>query len=281
MHLSITDFDALPQDEATALLLECCSCPRWARTVAASRPYGSRSSLFTAADAAAEQLTDDDLDDALAGHPRIGERSDNAASRREQAAVATSDADILDRIAAGNRAYEEKFGHVYLVRASGRSASELLAILERRLGNDLQTEQHEVRAALADITRLRLERLITDTPVTDTLGGHAMNTLSTHVLDATAGAPATGLQVTLTDTEGTVLCVGTTDDDGRIASIADNPLPGGAYTLTFATGDWFAVRAVENFYPEVTITFRIPDGQSHFHVPLLLSPFSYSTYRGS
>lgn len=108
-----------------------------------------------------------------------------------------------------------------------------------------------------------------------------MNTLSTHVLDATAGAPATGLQVTLTDAEGTMLGGGATDEDGRIAAITDNPLPAGAYTLTFATGDWFAARAVDTFYPEVTITFRIPDGESHFHVPLLLSPFSYSTYRGS
>jgi 5-hydroxyisourate hydrolase len=108
-----------------------------------------------------------------------------------------------------------------------------------------------------------------------------MNTLSTHVLDATAGTPASEVEVTLTDSAGTVLGTGVTDDDGRITSMTESPLPTGTYALTFATGDWFAVRAVENFYPEVTITFRIPDGQSHFHVPLLLSPFSYSTYRGS
>lgn len=163
MHYSITDFDALPEDEATAVLLECCSSPSWAHTVAAARPYESRSALFVAAKTACEQLTGPDLDDALAGHPRIGERADSAESRREQAAVATADARLLEQIAAGNRAYEAKFGHVYLVRAAGRKAAELLEILERRLDNEPDVEQHEVRSALADITCLRLERLIIDT----------------------------------------------------------------------------------------------------------------------
>ncbi|TCN55010.1 2-oxo-4-hydroxy-4-carboxy-5-ureidoimidazoline decarboxylase [Rhodococcus sp. SMB37] len=163
MHYSITDFDALPEDAATAVLLECCSSPSWAHTVAATRPYESRSALIVAAKTALEQLTGAALDDALAGHPRIGERADNAESRREQAAVATSDAHLLERIAAGNRAYEAKFGHVYLVRAAGRSAAELLEILERRLDNEPDAEQHEVRSALTDITCLRLERLIVDT----------------------------------------------------------------------------------------------------------------------
>ncbi|AHD23209.1 MULTISPECIES: hydroxyisourate hydrolase [Rhodococcus] len=107
-----------------------------------------------------------------------------------------------------------------------------------------------------------------------------MNTLSTHVLDATAGAPAVGLRVALTDTHGTSLGAGVTDDDGRLTGFTD-PLPEGTYHLTFATGDWFSRRGVASFYPEVTVTFRIPEGSSHFHVPLLLSPYSYSTYRGS
>jgi 2-oxo-4-hydroxy-4-carboxy-5-ureidoimidazoline decarboxylase len=164
VHHTITEFDTMPEDDAMAVLLECCESLSWARSVAAARPYGSRSALLDDAGDAAGRLTGTDLDDALAGHPRIGERADNASSRREQAAVTTADADLLERIAAGNRAYEEKFGHVYLVRAAGRSASELLTILEHRLGNDPQTEQREVRCALADITRLRLERLITAIP---------------------------------------------------------------------------------------------------------------------
>jgi len=108
-----------------------------------------------------------------------------------------------------------------------------------------------------------------------------MNTLSTHALDATTGSPASGLEVSLTDVDGVVLGAGRTDDDGRLTGFTDTPLPSDTYRLVFATGDWFSARDVATFYPEVVITFRITEGQGHFHVPLLLSPFSYSTYRGS
>ncbi|WP_307846259.1 2-oxo-4-hydroxy-4-carboxy-5-ureidoimidazoline decarboxylase [Rhodococcus sp. CX] len=155
-------FDALPEADAVALLLTCCSSPAWARRVAAARPYGNRDALLRNATEQALALSDDELDDALAGHPRIGERSESAASQREQSSVATAADGVRAALAAGNRAYEEKFGHVYLVRAAGRSADELLEILNRRLGNDAATERGEVRAALADINRLRLELLIDD-----------------------------------------------------------------------------------------------------------------------
>lgn len=107
-----------------------------------------------------------------------------------------------------------------------------------------------------------------------------MNSLSTHVLDATSGSPAAGMRITLSDTDGTSLGTGVTDRDGRLRDIT-GPLPEGVYRLVFATAEWFASRAIESFYPEVTVTFRIPPGDGHFHVPLLLSPYAYSTYRGS
>ncbi|MDV2478009.1 hydroxyisourate hydrolase [Rhodococcus zopfii] len=107
-----------------------------------------------------------------------------------------------------------------------------------------------------------------------------MNTVSTHILDATAGTPADGVTVTLA-LGGTPLASGVTDADGRIGSFGDVPLEPGTYTLTFATGGYFDARGLESFYPEVVVTFRIPHGDRHFHVPLLLSPYAYSTYRGS
>lgn len=165
-------FDALPDDEAVALLQTCCSSPAWAHRVAAARPYGNRDALLRAAADLALTLSDAELADALSGHPRIGERSDSAASQREQASVATSTAEVRAALAAGNRAYEEKFGHVYLVRAAGRSAGELLGILNRRLGHDAETERGEVRAALADINRLRLELLIDDVAGAEGTGGN-------------------------------------------------------------------------------------------------------------
>lgn len=105
-----------------------------------------------------------------------------------------------------------------------------------------------------------------------------MTHLSTHVLDAVAGTPAAGITVTLADATGTVLATAHTDDDGRIAALAEGLAPG-IYRLTFDTGSYFA--ATPTFYPEVIITFEVADGTEKYHVPLLLSPFAYSTYRGS
>lgn len=111
-------------------------------------------------------------------------------------------------------------------------------------------------------------------------------TISTHVLDASQGTPAPGIPVTISRLEAGWLDVesGVTDSAGRYRFLADTPA--GTYCLTFGTGPYFAARTVPTFYPEVVITFTIPepvDGTpaGHFHVPLVLSPFGYSTYRGS
>ncbi len=111
-----------------------------------------------------------------------------------------------------------------------------------------------------------------------------MTGITTHVLDLTQGAPAAGVVVTLEQasaTGWTVLARATTDADGRVRdAFASVPAPG-RYRLTFATGAWFAARGVTSFHPEVNVVFDVLDGQPHHHVPLLLSPFGYSTYRGS
>lgn len=104
--------------------------------------------------------------------------------------------------------------------------------------------------------------------------------LSTHVLDATTGSPAVGVAVTLTDRDGEALATATTDDDGRIARLGAN-LPAGVYRLHFATGAYFGALGVATFYPEVIVAFEITDAAGKYHVPVLLSPFAYSTYRGS
>jgi len=110
-----------------------------------------------------------------------------------------------------------------------------------------------------------------------------MASLSTHVLDTSAGRPAAGLHVTLRSVDGSVVATGTTDDDGRVGALAAG-LPAGDHRLHFDTGAWFAAQGVAAFYPEVVVAFTVggdgPDDE-HFHVPLLLNPFGYSTYRGS
>ncbi|CUR61027.1 5-hydroxyisourate hydrolase [metagenome] len=106
-----------------------------------------------------------------------------------------------------------------------------------------------------------------------------MASLSTHVLDVSTGRPASGLRVTLESADGTLLAEGVTDADGRVGDLAAD-LVAGDHVLRFGTGAWFADQGVPAFYPAVVVTFAVSDDE-HYHVPLLLSPFGYSTYRGS
>jgi 2-oxo-4-hydroxy-4-carboxy-5-ureidoimidazoline decarboxylase len=158
----VSTFDTLPEEEVRVVLEQVCSSPQWARRLARCRPHATRATLVARADAALADLPEDEIDRALAGHPRIGERSAHASSRREQAGVAAADPQVLAALAAGNRAYEDRFGHVYLVCANGRPAGELLAVLHTRLGNDPVTERRVLREELRRINRLRLERLLED-----------------------------------------------------------------------------------------------------------------------
>ena len=110
-----------------------------------------------------------------------------------------------------------------------------------------------------------------------------MSQVTTHVLDAAFGGPAVGVGVTFdrqVDDRWTEIAAGATDGDGRIPALGPERLQPGVYRLTFATGDYFDQTHRPVFYPEVQITFAVHD-TSHYHVPLLLSPFAYSTYRGS
>lgn len=108
--------------------------------------------------------------------------------------------------------------------------------------------------------------------------------VTTHVLDSSTGTPAAGVTVVLEAWSGHAwsnLASGTTDGDGRIGDLGPERLASGRYRLTFAVGDYFAAREVATFYPEITVTVEIDAAERHYHVPILLSPFAYSTYRGS
>jgi 2-oxo-4-hydroxy-4-carboxy-5-ureidoimidazoline decarboxylase len=139
----------------------CCSSERWAAAVVSARPYASAEELMASSDAAVAGLTPADLEQALAGHPRIGQRSGaDARSRREQAGVLAADQATIQALAEGNEEYERRFGHIYLVCATGRNAADLLALLRERLGNDPATEWGVVRRELGKINRIRLARLL-------------------------------------------------------------------------------------------------------------------------
>ena len=111
-----------------------------------------------------------------------------------------------------------------------------------------------------------------------------MSQLSSHVLDGSLGRPAAGVAVRLFDADRTLLAEAVTDADGRAGSLGPERLPSGTYHLTFDTGAYFAALGVDTFYPSVTVSIAVDstgEPAPHYHVPLLLSPFAYSTYRGS
>jgi 2-oxo-4-hydroxy-4-carboxy-5-ureidoimidazoline decarboxylase len=158
----LEEFNGLPIEAARQALLDCCSSARWVSAVMAGRPYASVTSLLRQSDEAVAGLTPGDLRDALSGHPRIGERRDDGAdrwTRAEQAGVAGAARPTMQALADGNVAYERRFGHIYLVCATGRTAPELLALLTARLENDPDTEWGVVRSELQKINRIRLGKL--------------------------------------------------------------------------------------------------------------------------
>jgi len=152
--------NALPDGEAVEVLLGCCSAPGWAQRVAARRPFGSVDDLLAAAGAAWAAREPGELEAAMAGHPRIGELSRSAQSRQEQSGVG-SDAGTVQALRAANAAYEERFGHVFLICATGRGPDEILAELRRRMAHDPATELEVAAAEIGKINALRLRKLVT------------------------------------------------------------------------------------------------------------------------
>ena len=275
---------ATPVTPARADLEAALGVRRWVDDVLAGAPYADLDALLAAVRAAATPLSPDEVAEALAHHPRIGERpvGEGAAqdhSRREQRAPDADDPDLAARLAAGNAAYEHRFGRVFLVRAAGRTRAEVLAELDRRLTLDAAAELDEVAEQLRQIALGRLRAVHA--------GGAPVGQVTTHVLDAARGRPAVGVAVTLVGPDGAVLGTARTDDDGRVrgfggfGTAAPTALTVGEHRLELDTGAWFAAQGVEAFYPRVTVHFTVSDPSAHLHVPLLLSPFAYSTYRGT
>lgn len=162
--MQLEEFNAMSADAADAAVRPCVDIDSWVTAVVAGRPYADLADLLARADAQARTWTGAEVDGALADHPRIGERHTGTGtsavmSGREQAGVDPADADVQRRLAAGNAAYEARFDRIYLVRAAGRTAEEILELLEQRLTNDPQTELAVTGGQLREIALLRLEGL--------------------------------------------------------------------------------------------------------------------------
>jgi 2-oxo-4-hydroxy-4-carboxy-5-ureidoimidazoline decarboxylase len=174
----LVELDAMTAREAESVLISCCGSRAWVSQMIARRPFGDVPALLHAADDVWWSLGPDDWREAFAHHPRIGEQRTAAAqdgrarawSAGEQRGVADADADVRRAIAEGNREYERRFGHIYLVSAAGKTGDELLALLRERLSNDAATELRVSAGEQAKITRSRLLKLlgVVEVPITRT-----------------------------------------------------------------------------------------------------------------
>lgn len=160
--MDLGTFNQLPQAVAQLALSHCVAIPRWQQALVAARPFHSVEALLAEAQRLAQAWQEDDLNQALSAHPRIGEKAqgdekEKRLSRSEQAAMQQADDALQQAMVQGNQAYEARFNRVFLIRAKGRSAQNMLDELTRRLDNSPESERQEALAQLREITLLRLK----------------------------------------------------------------------------------------------------------------------------
>jgi 2-oxo-4-hydroxy-4-carboxy-5-ureidoimidazoline decarboxylase len=166
--MTLDELNRLPTAEAHATFERCCGARAWVERMCAARPFASRAALLAAADAACEALDEGDWREAFAQHPRIGDidalRTRFATTATwaagEQRGAAGADEAVLQALAAGNRAYEARFGHIFIVCATGKGADEMLAALRERIHNPPERELGVAAEEQMKITRIRLEKLL-------------------------------------------------------------------------------------------------------------------------
>src|SRR6266446_2805762 len=272
---ALSDLNACSKDDFVAALSNIFEYSPWiAEQAASTRPFAGVRQLFEA-------------------HPDLADKTQRAAgltaeSSAEQNSVGLdrlSDAEYeaFERV---NNAYRAKFDFPYIVCVRRHTKDSILRDFERRLPNDAKTE---VQASIEEICRiaaLRIDQLVLSE---DRLPVHGR--LSTHVLDTHSGRPAAGIAVELVELSergaNRVVTRTVTNADGRTDRplIGGRPVPIGHYELTFSVGDYFAARQVVTsdppFLDRIPLRFSVSEPEGHLHVPLLVTPWSYATYRGS
>ena len=266
--------------------------PWVAETVASKRPFATVTALHEAMMGVVRAAPRERQLEFLRGHPDLAGKAARAGaltddSRREQASVgldSLSEADF-QRFHRLNDAYKAKFGFPFIVCVRRHTRDSILDQFERRLRHDAAGEFATALQEIFFITRLRMAAKVTGEGMPRVNGR-----LSTHVLDTHAGRPAVGIAIELYEFAGRqahLIATAVTNADGRTDAplIGGRPLPIGRYELQFAVGDHFRSRGIEQSDPPfldiVPLRFSIAEPEGHYHVPLLCTPWSYSTYRGS
>ncbi|MGY4317664.1 2-oxo-4-hydroxy-4-carboxy-5-ureidoimidazoline decarboxylase [Bradyrhizobium sp. JR3.5] len=265
----------------------------FAEQVAMKRPYAGIAQLFMAMKAAVEQAPSELRLALIKMHPDLADKTQRAAGLTDDSFAEQNSAG-LDRLSGAeydafqrvNNAYRAKFGFPYIVCVRRHTKDSILRDFERRLPNDIAVEMQTSVEEICRIAALRLDQIVM---ADDRLAVHGR--LSTHVLDTHSGKPAAGIAVELIELAGLgtsrVVTRALTNADGRTDQplIGGRPVPAGTYELLFSVGDYFARRGVPlsdpPFLDRIPLRFSVSEPEGHLHVPLLVTPWSYATYRGS
>jgi 2-oxo-4-hydroxy-4-carboxy-5-ureidoimidazoline decarboxylase len=293
-RIPLEQLNAASADDFVAALAGIYEHSPWvAAAVAGQRPFASLNALDAVMAAAVRAATPEQQLALIASHPDLAGRAAQAGRITAESKSEQGNAG-LDRLSAAeyvrfhllNDAYREKFGFPFIVCVRRHTRDSILRQYERRLTNALDAEAD---TALGEICRIAALRLADKVEAADALP--VSGRLTTHVLDTHGGRPAEGVAVTLCELgdDGSRRLIGSavTNHDGRTDAplIAGRPVPIGRYELRFGVGAWYASRgapaADPPFLQSVPIEFHVAEPEGHYHVPLLVTPWSYATYRGS
>ena len=294
LQKTLAELNACSKDDFVAALANIFEYSPWIAEQAASmRPFSGVGPLFEAMKAAVDRAPPELRLALIKAHPDLANKTQRAAgltaeSHAEQNSVGLdrlSDAEYeaFERV---NNAYRSKFGFPYIVCVRRHTRDSILRDFERRLPNDARTETRKSIEEICRIAALRVDQLVTSD---DRLVVHGR--LSTHVLDTHSGRPAAGIALELVELSelgaSRVVTRAITNSDGRTDAplIGSRPVPIGRYELTFNVGKYFAERQVPMsdppFLDAIPLRFSVSEPEGHLHVPLLVTPWSYATYRGS
>jgi 2-oxo-4-hydroxy-4-carboxy-5-ureidoimidazoline decarboxylase len=288
MQKELSELNSCSKDDFVADLANIFEHSPWI-----ARPYPGVKALFEAMKAAVEFAPSELRLALIKAHPDLANKTQRAAGLTAES-TAEQNSLGLDRLSdvefeafeRVNNAYRTKFDIPYIVCVRRHTKDSVLRDFERRLPNDAVAEMQTTIGEICRIAALRLDQLVVSE---DKLPVHGR--LSTHVLDTHSGKPATGIAVVLTELsnlgEPRVIARTVTNSDGRTDQplIGGRPVPIGRYELMFSVGDYFAGRGVPMsdppFLDQIPLRFSVSDPEGHLHVPLLVTPWSYATYRGS
>ncbi len=286
----LSAFNNLSIEQAKAALFTCCGSTSWLEKLMDHFPFKSEQHLFEQVNNIwYEQLQEADALEAFSHHPKIGDieslkkkfASTKEWAANEQSGVKQAAAQTIQELAEYNEQYFQKFGYIFIVCATGKSAEEMLLLLKERVGHTSSEELEIAKGEQHKITLIRLNKLFQFQEAY----WQKVSQITTHILDTSLGTPAKGICIKLkkqVQENWQTVALGITDADGRITDLlpAGIDLLTGHYQMHFQTSNYFEAQEKTSFYPKVVIDFNTFD-QTHYHIPLLLNPFGYTTYRGS